>query len=120
MGSHIVYDVIQHEPNIQLALGLDQPRLGLDMASVPALDFAVELILSVGCWWYFRGSWWLLLAVVVLNLTNLPMMFADGSASSLAGNRAILPTIILVQTLVCIAVLWPLSRRGQVASQSTA
>jgi hypothetical protein len=47
------------------------------------------------------------------------MMFADGSASSLAANRAILPTIILVQTLVCIAVLWPLARRSQTASRET-
>jgi hypothetical protein len=119
MGSHIVYDVIQHEPDIQLAPGLDQPRVGLDLAAVSALDFAVELILSLGCWWYFRGGWWLLGAVVALNVMNLPMMFADGSASSLAANRAILPTIILVQTLVCIAVLWPLARRSQMASRET-
>ena len=49
MASHIVYDPIQHEPDIQLAPGVDQPRLGLDLAGVPALDFLVELGLSIGC-----------------------------------------------------------------------
>ena len=42
MASHIVYDLIQHEPDIQLALGIDQPRLGLDLAGIPALDFLVD------------------------------------------------------------------------------
>jgi hypothetical protein len=110
MASHIVYDLIQHEPDIQLAPGLDQPRFGLDLAGVPALDFLVEVVLSIGCWWYFRGGWGLLIGVVVLNLTNLPMMFGDGSAGSLLTNRAILPTIILLQTVICIAVVWLLAR----------
>jgi hypothetical protein len=57
------------------------------------------------------------MAVVVLNLTNLPMMFGDGSAGSLLTNRAILPTIILVQTVICIAVLWALARRSQPLSR---
>jgi hypothetical protein len=117
MASHIIYDVIQHEPDIQLAPGLDQPRLGMNLAAAPALDFAVELVVSVTCWWLYRGGLWLLIAVVVLNLTNLPMMFANGSAAPLAGNRTILPTIILVQTLVCIGILWPLARPSHAQSR---
>jgi hypothetical protein len=120
MASHIVYDLIQHEPDIQLAPGLDQPRFGLDLAGLPAIDFLIELALSIGCWWYLRGGWGLLIGVVVLNLTNLPMMFGDGSAGSLLANRAILPTIILLQTLVCIAALWLLARRTQAASAEIA
>lgn len=58
-----------------------------------------------------------MIAVIVLNLTNLPMMFGDGSAGSLMTNRAILPTIILVQTLVCIGVLWGVARRVQPLSR---
>jgi hypothetical protein len=58
-----------------------------------------------------------LIAVIVLNLTNLPMMFGDGSAGSLLTNRAIVPTIILVQTVICIAVLWALARRSQPLSR---
>jgi hypothetical protein len=112
MGSHIVYDLIQHEPDIQIAPGIAQPRFGLDMASIPSLDFTVELLLSLGCWWYFGRGWALLVALVALNITNLPLMFADGSAAPLQANRAILPTIILLQTLLCIGVLWPISRRS--------
>jgi hypothetical protein len=42
MASHMVYDLIQHEPDIQLATGLDQPRFGLDLAGVPALDLSLS------------------------------------------------------------------------------
>ncbi len=57
MASYIVYELIQHEPDIQLAPGIDRPRFGLELAAIPALDFVVELILSIACWWYFRGGW---------------------------------------------------------------
>jgi hypothetical protein len=35
-------------------------------------------------------------------------------------NRAILPTIILAQTLICIAALWLLGRRTRVTSPGPA
>lgn len=115
MVSRVVYDLVQHEPDIQIAPGVDRPRFGLDLAGVPALDFLVELARSTACWWYFRGGWALLIAVIVLNLTNLPVMFGDGSAGPLLTSRAILPSIILVQTLLCTAVVWLLARRTPVA-----
>jgi hypothetical protein len=60
MVSHIIYDVIQHEPNIQIAPGINQPRLGLNLGAIPAADFLVETGIGVVCWWYFGGDWKLL------------------------------------------------------------
>lgn len=119
MASHIVYDVIQHEPDIRLAWFLNQPRLGFHLAGVPVADFLVETALAIAFWWYFRGDWKLLAAIVILSLTNLPMMFADGNGRALANNHFILPSIILVQTVVTIAAFWFFGRhRGDELAMS--
>jgi hypothetical protein len=39
---------------VQIAWFLSQPRFGLNVGSVPLLDFAVETTLAVACWWYFK------------------------------------------------------------------
>lgn len=109
-ASHIVLDVIQHEPNIQLAPGVPVPVLGLNLAAIPLADFAVELALSLACWAYFRGSWTLLAVLVGLNLTNLPLMLTS-DARPLAAYPAILPTVIAVQTFLSITLVWLAARR---------
>jgi hypothetical protein len=107
MASHIVYDVIQHEPDIRIAPGVDQPRLGLHLSAIPAADFLVETGLGVACWWYFGGDWKLLAALIFLNLTNLPLMFGgSGSGAALANNHFILPSIILAQTALSLLLIW--------------
>jgi hypothetical protein len=105
-GSHIVYDIVQHEPNIQIAWFIGQPRFGLDVGSIPLLDFVIEAALAIACWWYFKGSWKLLVAVLFLTVTDLPMMFSDGNGRALADNHFILPTIILAQTAVTLLLIW--------------
>lgn len=120
MASHIVYDLIQHEPNIQIAWFLGQPRFGLNVGSVPLLDFVIETALVLGCWWYFKGDWKLLIALIFLSLTNLPMMFSDGNGRALANNHLILPTIILVQTVITVALVWFFGRPRAAALTSQA
>ena len=44
-ASHIVLDFIQHEPNLQIAPGIATPTFGLNLQSIPWLDFAIELAL---------------------------------------------------------------------------
>ena len=107
MVSHIIYDIIQHEPDIQIAPLINQPRIGLHLSAIPLVDFLVETALGLICWWYFRGDWKLLGAIIFLNLTSLPMM-ADGTGSgtALAHNHFILPSIILGQTLLSLALIW--------------
>ena len=47
--SHIVLDIIQHEPNITLLPMEWGPRLGLNLQGYPVLDFLVELAFCIAC-----------------------------------------------------------------------
>ena len=110
--SHIVLDIIHHEPNITLLPMAWGPRLGLNLQGYPLVDFIVELAFCVGCWKYFGGSKGLLVGVVIFNLLNIPLMFPrPGTGAMLAQNPAILPTIILVQVISSWLLIWLLTRR---------
>ena len=105
-ASHVVLDVIQHEPNIRIAPWLAHPTIGLNLQASPWLDFAVETAFSVGCSAFFRGGRKLLAAIVASNVGNLPLMLAgEGGASPMAHNRFILPTTILITILVAWATI---------------
>jgi hypothetical protein len=105
-ASHIVLDVVQHEPNIRLVPWLASPTLGFNLQASPWLDFALETAFSVACWAYYRGGRSLLVAVVALNIANLPLMLGgEGGASAMAQNRFILPTTILVTIVLAWVVL---------------
>jgi hypothetical protein len=110
--SHIVLDIIQHEPNIALLPLAWGPRLGVNLQGFPLLDFIVELVFCVACWKYFGGSKGLLVGIVIFNLLSIPLMFPrPGTAAMLAENSAILPTIILVQVVSSWLLVWLLARR---------
>jgi len=105
-ASHIVLDLIQHEPNIRLLPWLPHPLLGLNLQSNPWLDFAVETAFCLGCWIFYRGSRKLLAAILVLNILNLPLMLGgEGGASAMTANPFILPTTILVTIALAWAVI---------------
>jgi hypothetical protein len=105
-ASHVVLDVIQHEPNIRLVPWLAHPVLGLNLQANPWLDFAVETTFGVACWAYYRGSGKLLAAILALNVLNLPLMLAgEGGASPMSHNPFMLPTTILITILLAWGVL---------------
>jgi hypothetical protein len=105
-ASHNLLDVIHHEPNIRLAPWLPHPVLGLNLQASPGLDCAVETAFCIGCWAFYRGSRKLLVAILVLNVLNLPLMFIGaGGASAMAANPFAVPTIILVTILLAWAVI---------------
>ncbi len=110
--SHIVLDIIHHEPNIALlpmALG---PRLGLNLQGYPLLDFIVELGFCIGCWKIFGGSRGLLIGIVIFNLINIPLMFPrPGSLTPIIEHPAVLPTLILVQIVSTWLLVWWFGRR---------
>jgi hypothetical protein len=111
-ASHIVLDLIQHEPNIQIAPGIDHPLLGLNLGAHPVIDLVVETALCLACWAYYRGGTRALAALVALNIANLPFMLAGaGGATGLSANRFILPSTVLIQILVAWAVVYALARR---------
>lgn len=120
-ASHIVLDLIQHEPNIQIAPGITHPLLGLDLGAHPLIDLAVETALCLACWVYYRGSIRLLVALLALNLANLPFMLAgDGGSAALAGNRFALPTMVLIQIVIAWVVIGAFARRRTTPADPTA
>ncbi len=110
--SHIVLDIIQHEPNITLLPMTWGPRLGLNLQGYPLLDFIVQLAFCVACWKIFGGSRGLLIGIVIFNLINIPLMFPrPGSLTPIVEHPAVLPTLILVQIVSTWLLVWWLGRR---------
>ena len=119
--SHIVLDIIHHEPNIMLLPATVGPRLGLNLQGVPVLDFIVELLYCIACWWIFRGTIGLLVGIVLLNVMNLPLMFPQpGTGTMLAARPAVLPTVILIQIVLTWMVVRVLARRTRSTSRYSA
>jgi hypothetical protein len=110
--SHIVLDIIHHEPNITLLPMAWGPRLGLNLQGYPLVDFIVELAFCVGCWKFLGGTRGLLIGIVIFNLLNIPLMFPrPGSLTPIVEHPAILPTVILVQIVSSWLLVWWLGRR---------
>jgi hypothetical protein len=109
--SHVLLDLLHHEPDISLLPLASSPRYGLDLAGAPWIDLAVETVFGLICWALFRGSLPLLAAILVLNLLNAPLMHpAPGTGSLIAAHRWMLPTLILFQFALTSAVFLRLSR----------
>ena len=118
--SHVVLDIIQHEPNIALLPMAWGPRIGFNLQAIPLLDFVVELLFCLGCWKVFGGTRGLLIGIVVFNLINLPFLFPPhGTFASLAAHPAELPTVILLDIIATWLAIWALARNTIIADAST-
>lgn len=112
--SHVVLDIIQHEPDIALLPTGGGPHFGLALGSAPMWDFVVELAFGIACWRLFRGTAGLLIAIVAFNLMNLPLMFPQpGAGAMLAAHPAVLPTVILFQIVITWLGVWYFARRAE-------
>ena len=110
--SHVVLDIVHHEPDIRLLPFPWGPRLGLGLVRYPLADLLVEIAYCVLCWFYFRGSLALLVGLVFLNLMNLPALFPRPSmAETIAEHPAVLTTLILIQIVLSWIAVWWLARR---------
>jgi hypothetical protein len=105
--SHIVLDLIHHEPDIALLPMAWGPRFGLNLQSIPLLDLVVEILFCVACWKFFGGSRALLIGIVIFNLLNIPLMFPrPGTGTLVAQHHALLPTLILIQVAASWLLIW--------------
>ena len=110
--SHVLLDLIHHEPNIALLPMQWGPRFGLNLQGYPILDFFVELAFCVACWAFFRGTRGLLIGIVIFNLLNIPLMFPRPNAfAPLVEHPNLLPTLILIQIVATWVVVWWLGKR---------
>ena len=105
--SHILLDIIHHEPDIALLPIAWGPRFGLNLQGFPLLDFLVELLFCLACWKIFGGSRGLLIGLVIFNLLNIPLMFPrPGSLTPIVEHRNLLPSLILVQVVATWVFVW--------------
>lgn len=109
--SHVILDLIHHESDIALLPVAFGPRFGLGLASIPAADLCVEIAYGALCWYLFRGRPSLLIAIVVFNILNAPLMFSrPGIGAQLAAHPRILPTLILTQIVLTWVAVWYFAR----------
>lgn len=112
--SHLVLDLITHNGDIPLAPGADAPKFGTYLyARLPALAFALELGFGILCWWIFRGNRLLLAVIVLFNIANLSLFFAEvpGPEEMLAGRPLFLVALILAQIIVTLGLVgWAATR----------
>ena len=105
--SHVVLDLIQHDPNIALLPMAWGPRFGFGLASYPVADFLVELAFCIVCWKVFGGSRELLIAILIFNLLNLPLMFAGFRVGSpVVTHPGVLTTFVLAGVLASGLAVW--------------
>jgi len=109
--SHVILDLIHHEPDIALLPVPFGPRFGLGLATWPTADLLVEILYGVLCWYIFRGKFALLIAIVAFNILDIPFMFLrPGSGALLAAHPKVLPTVILLQILLTWFIVWYFAR----------
>ncbi len=114
--SHVILDIVHHEPDIALLPFASSPRIGLGLSRFPLIDLAVAVLYGVACWALFRGRKSLLVAILIFNAMDLPLMFPRPDAiRQLAAHRAILPTVILVQIVLTWTAVWYFGRRRWLA-----
>ncbi|MBT8468433.1 MAG: hypothetical protein KJN97_06760 [Deltaproteobacteria bacterium] len=114
IASHLLLDLATHSPDIAIAPGSTMSKLGAGFyASAPFVAFLLELAFGIACWRVYRGSLWLLFAIIGFNVANVSMFFPQlvGIEAMLAGQPTTLTLVILVQILVTLVMVGWLSRR---------
>jgi membrane-bound metal-dependent hydrolase YbcI (DUF457 family) len=96
--SHVALDVIFHEKDILLSPFSATPAWGLGIIAFPILNFILEFVYGIFCWWYFKGSKALLITIIAFNVLDLPVMLASGKQLNIfISYPFLLPTFILLQ-----------------------
>ncbi|MDV7695549.1 hypothetical protein N6B72_01330 [Chryseobacterium soli] len=109
--SHIIIDMIFHEKDIRLSPFSETPVWGWGIIDHPLLNFVLELMYGIFCWWYFKGNKNLLIVIVVFNIMDLPLMLGHGDMlKPLEQYPYILPSFILFQILNTWYFIWRYSR----------
>lgn len=115
--SHLILDVLFHEKDIRLSPFADTPVWGLGIIAYPFLNFTLESLYGIFCWWVYDGNKKLLIGIIAFNLLDLPVMLASGSALNIfVSCPSLLPTFILLQILATWYVVFKFSRPSAITS----
>ncbi len=113
IASHLVLDLLTHQPDLQLVPFVSVPKLGLGLyGTAPLAAFAFELGFGVWCWWYYGGGKALLAAIVIFNLANISMFAAaiPGPETWIAHRPTLITTLIFAQIVATLALVGYLAR----------
>jgi len=109
--SHVALDIIFHEKDIRLSPFSATPVWGFGIIGFPILNFILEFIYGIFCWWYYKGDKRLLIVIIVFNVLDLPVMLAHGDALIIFKNYSfLLPAFILFQILITWYFIWRYSK----------
>lgn len=113
ISSHVILDILTHSPDIAIMPFTELNKLGLGLYSVPMAGFVVETLYGIFCWWFYRGSYLLLIAILGFNLANLSFFSTAivGPESMLANQPMVLTSVVFVQIVVTLLLVGWLSRR---------
>lgn len=106
--SHLILDLITHSKDIVIAPFIKGPKFGLGLyAKHPIVAFILEIGYGVVCWWIYRGSWVLLIIIVVFNLANISMFSSDvtGIEKYMANRPFLITVVILAQIVVTLTLV---------------
>lgn len=100
--SHIVLDLLTHCQDIELVPFMNLDKLGVGLYAVPLAAFIVETLYGISCWWVYKGSTSLLIAIFAFNLANFTFFSTEfiGPESWLANQPLLLTTTVFVQIVV--------------------
>ena len=106
--SHLILDLITHSNDIAIAPFIKGPKFGLGLyAKHPIVAFILEIGYGVVCWWIYKGSWALLITIVVFNLANISMFSSavTGIEKHMANRPLLITAVILAQILVTLTLV---------------
>lgn len=117
--SHAALDILFHERDIRLSPFAATPAWGLGIIAYPFLNFAIEFVYGIFCWWYYKGSKALLTVIIVFNIIDLPIMLARGeSLKPFEQYPFILPSVILFQILITWYFVWRFSNNSEATKKA--
>jgi len=113
IGSHIILDLATHNFDIQLFPFGAGPKLGSGLYSIPFAGLVAETFYGVWCWYYYEGGKMLLAIIVLFNVANISMFTAmlAGPEALMANNPFLLTTVIMVQIVVTLYLVWYFSNK---------
>ncbi len=105
VASHIVLDILVHAKDIPLSFITTNEKFGSQLYNLfPYIAFSFEFAYGIFCWFYFKGSFKLLLVIAGFNLANFTIFSPDvaGLESLFANRPIILASVILMQIVITI------------------
>ncbi len=113
--SHVILDILFHEKDILLWPWSETPVFGFGIITFPLLNFVLETLFGLFCWWFYKGSKRLLMVILLFNLFDLPVMLAEGRMLDVFVRYPyLLPMFILFQILITWYFVARFSREGKV------